>query len=225
MTLPELPLPPLKDRPTITTERLIIRPLLYSDLDALHELRSQADTQRHSRLRGRPDKTKDETAMSLAHLNEDPDNLHHWYFGAFLQSTNELIAEGGLPDCAHMATSLSGWPEAEFLVHPAYWRQGYGTELFHAVMDSWWDLPRERRRQQLIPAGMPGKEPGDDAMEGVVFQWELGNSAAEGFFSKVLENSPVFVSGSAVSFDTREDREGNLVTWTGLLTANPRSAS
>ncbi|ROW01859.1 hypothetical protein VMCG_05567 [Cytospora schulzeri] len=197
MRLPKRPLPRLSDRPRITTERLIVRPILPSDLDGLHTLRQRPETQNHSRTRGRPDQNIEETQQSIEMLNQD--YQHHWYFGGFLQSTGELIAEGGLPDCAIMASSASGWPEAEFLVKPEYWRQGYGTEFFNAVMESWWDLPREWRRVQVFPAGMPGKEPGDVAMEGVVFQWEEGNEVAERFFNKVLEEKTCIASGSAVT--------------------------
>lgn len=131
-------------------------------------LRQRPEIQGRSRIRGRPDQSMEETQQRVEMLNQN--YKHHWYFGGFLQSTGELIAEGGLPDCDIMASSGSGWPEAEFLVKPEYWRQGYGTEFFHAVMDLWWDLPREWRQVQLIPSGMPGREPGDIAMEGVVFQ-------------------------------------------------------
>lgn len=220
MRLPTRPIPSLSERPQISTKRLIVRPMLLSDLDGLHELRQRPELQDHSRTRGRPDHNKEETRQHLQNLTDDDQN--HWYFGGFLQSTGELIAEGGLPDCNVMASSASGWPEAEFFVLPEYWRQGYGTEFFNAVMDAWWDLPREWRRVQLMPSGMPNKEPGEVAMEGVVFQWEAENEIAERFFTKVLEHRPVFVSGSAVSHDRREGREDNIVTWKGLLTANPK---
>ncbi|KUI70715.1 hypothetical protein VM1G_06359 [Cytospora mali] len=220
MRLPKRPIPSIPDRPNITTQRLIVRPILPSDLDQLHSLRLRPETQSQSKTRGRIDQNKEETQQSIDMLNQKAH--HHWYFGGFLQSTGELIVEGGLPDCDIMESAASGWPEAEFLVKPEYWRQGYGTEFFHAVMDSWWDLPREWRRVQLVPFLMPGKEPGDVATEGVVFQWEDGNEVAEGFFNKVLKNYRVFVSGSAASYDRRVGREGNTVTWKGVLAANPR---
>ncbi|KAJ4267558.1 hypothetical protein NW762_003666 [Fusarium torreyae] len=220
VTLPERPLPPQSERPHIKTRRLLVRPITSDDLDGFHDLRRRPELQRCSKLRGRPDKSKDETSQ---HINAfEQDDQSHWYFGAFLQSTGELIGEGGLPDCQHMVTSASGWPEAEFFIKPEYWRQGYGTEFFNAVIDSWWDLPRERRRHQLIPAIAPGLEPGDAVPEGVVFQWEDGNDAARSFFAKVLAQAPVGAQGGFESIDTREGREGNLVRWTGTLVTNPK---
>lgn len=220
VALPQRPLPSVSERPHIDTKRLVVRPILASDLNAFHELRRRPDLQRHSKIRGRPDKDKDETQRNINALTEDDDS--HWYFGAFLRSNGELIGEGGLPDCFNMATSASGWPEAEFFIKPEYWRQGYGTELFNAVINSWWDLPRERRRHQLIPAVVPGVEPGDDVSEGVVFQWEEGNVVARNFFAKVLSQAPVSAEGAFESVDTREGREGNIVRWVGTLNPNPR---
>ncbi|KAF4984006.1 hypothetical protein FZEAL_711 [Fusarium zealandicum] len=218
--LPNRPLPNISKRPHIKTARLVVRPVTLDDLDGLHDLRQRPKLQLHSKTRGRPNRSKDETRQHIEEMAEDEPT--HWNFGAFLQSTGELIGEGGLPDCVHMVTSTSGWPEAEFFIKPEYWRQGYGTELYNAVMDSWWDLSRERRRQQLHPAVAPGKEPGDPVAEGVMFGWENGNDAALGFFSKVLANAPIFAEGGYESIDMREGREGSLVRWDGALVINPR---
>lgn len=80
-------------------------------------------------------------------------------------TTGEMIGEGGLPDCEDMPRS--GWPEAEILIKPEYWRQGYGTELLHAVLASWWELPRAQRKHQLLPIIVGDKEPGAKVTEGV----------------------------------------------------------
>lgn len=146
--LPVRPLPAIVERPHVETTRLLIRPILMKDLEAFYDLRRRPETQLHSTIRGRPDQDIAETQEYIAWLQEEGEA--HWYFGAFLKSTGELIGEGGLPDCLDMPRS--GWPEAEFLIKPEYWRQGYGTELWQAVMGSWWDLPRETRRHQLLPA-------------------------------------------------------------------------
>lgn len=220
VTLPENPLPSLTERPHIKTQRLVVRPLTEADLDAFHELRRLPELQLRSKIRGRPDKDISETKQVIDGLTQDTDS--HWYFGAFLQATNELIGEGGMPDCQHMVTSTSGWPEAEFFIKPAYWRQGYGTELFNAVMDSWWNLPRQRTRRQLLPVLAPDKEPGEEMLEGVVFQWEEPNDVARDFFAKVLKQAPIYAEGGYESIDAREGREGNLVQWAGSVVTNPK---
>ncbi|KAJ4396197.1 hypothetical protein N0V93_000416 [Gnomoniopsis smithogilvyi] len=219
-SLPERPLPSLSERPHFKTERLLIRPIVKDDLESFYELRQITETQEHSKIRGRPDRSKEETAQYIEALAENEDN--HWYFGAFLLSTGEMIGEGGLPDCAIMSTSNSGWPEAEFLVKPQYWRQGYGTEMFHAIIDSWWDLPREWRRLQLIPALNPGVDAGSDVPECLVYQWEERNERARDFFAHVLDQAPAAAEGVFESCDTREGREGEVVKWAGTLAVNPR---
>lgn len=115
-------------------------------------------------MRGRPDRDLDETRQNIERLQQ-ASGAHHWYFGAFLLSTGEMVGEGGLFDIVDMPRS--GWPDAEVLIKPEYWRQGYGTELLHAFLTSWWELPRARRRHQLLPVMVGNKEPGDKVTEGV----------------------------------------------------------
>ncbi|KAK6221624.1 hypothetical protein LQW54_001396 [Pestalotiopsis sp. IQ-011] len=115
----------------------------------------------------------------------------------------------------------SGWPEAEILLKPAFRRQGLGTEMWRAVAGSWWQLPREMRRHQLLPLMVPGKDPGDEVIEGLGYVWEEDNLAARAFFAKVLKQKPVSATGSFVDFDRREGRDLELVRWSGTLEASP----
>lgn len=108
--IPTRPLPAIHERPQLRTARLLVRPLLPADLDAFVTLR-RADTQVYSRLRGRPDVSADHSRQQLDRLNAD--DQAHWYFGAFLLDTGELIGEGGLPDVRDRDMSASGWPEGE----------------------------------------------------------------------------------------------------------------
>ncbi|KAF3763837.1 hypothetical protein M406DRAFT_341246 [Cryphonectria parasitica EP155] len=220
-TLPKRPLPSLSERPHFKTERLLVRPIGPDDLDAFYELRKCAETQEHSKTRGRPDWNKEETEKAIEALVSQART--HWYFGAFLLSTGEMIGEGGLPDCTIMSTSNSGWPEAEFLIKPQYWRQGYGSEMFKPIIDSWWALPREKRRLQIIPALAQGAEAGSKVPESLVFQWEERNARARHFFAKMLAQVPATAEGSFESCDTREGREGTIVKWAGTLVVSPEA--
>lgn len=218
INLPERPVPGNAERPHIKTERLIVRPFLPCDTKAFHSLRSIASVQNHSTTRGRTDYDLEESKQNIEKFQDD--DQYHWYFGAFLQSTGELIGEGGLPD-------LDGWrsgrPEAEILIKPEYWRQGYGTELCKAVMESYWNLPRQRRRHQLCPAFVSaGTEPGDEVADAVGFVWEESNSAARAFFEKVLGAPTVETAGFFVNIDNREGRKGDLVRWEGTLAVDLR---
>ncbi|KAH6648174.1 acyl-CoA N-acyltransferase [Truncatella angustata] len=218
INLPERPLPSNTDRPQIKTERLLVRPFLPSDAEAFHSLRSVAAIQTHSTTRGRTDHDIQESRDNIEKFQSE--DQHHWYFGAFLQSTGELIGEGGLPD-------LDGWrsgrPEGEILIKPGYQRQGYGTELWKAVTETYWELPREKRRYQLCPAFVSAeKEPGDEVADAIGFVWEDTNTAARRFFGKLLGQASLEAAGFFVDYDRREGREGNLVRWEGTLAGNPR---
>lgn len=115
----------------------------------------------------------------------------------------------------------SGWPEADFLVATEYQRQGYGTEMFHAVMNAWWNLPRDRSRRQLNPLIVPGLEPGDKVVDGVALSWEEKDTAVSKFFAKILDDKLVSIRGTAEDFDRRPGRTHNLVKMYGLLVTNP----
>ncbi|POS73706.1 hypothetical protein DHEL01_v207897 [Diaporthe helianthi] len=215
---PIKPLPPVGERKEIKTERLIVRPLLPSDLEAFHELRSIGEMQSWSTARGRPDRDLAESRANLEWF-QAPNDERHWYWGAFLASTGELIGEGGLPDTEFQPTS--GWTRLEVLIKPAYQRQGYGTELYRAVLGAWWALPGEKRRRQLLTLVVGDKEPGQEVRESIELVWESGNVAAREFFTKMVSQSKVSVQGSFVGLDWREGRQGDLVRWESALVACP----
>lgn len=92
-------------------------------------------------------------------------------------------------------------------------------------MDSWWNLPRERRRRQLNPLVVPGLEPGASVVDSIILSWEVSNTAVTNFFAKVLGERLVALRGTAEDFDRREGRTHNLVKMYGLLVSNPVQSS
>lgn len=111
VAMPCQPLPSLEERPVLHTERLTIRSIVSTDLEAFHALRSCRETQVHSPSRGRVNRDIEESRENMKWMRTNFEE--HWWFGAFLSSTGELIGEGGLPDCNNMPRS--GWPEAEVI--------------------------------------------------------------------------------------------------------------
>lgn len=93
----------------LVTSRLIIRPLLFSDLEAFRTLRSEAGAM-NSSTRGRPDKDS-ETEDYLENL-QSPFKDSRMYFGIFLKnpdgSEGELIGDGGI---YKILNTDSGFPE------------------------------------------------------------------------------------------------------------------
>jgi hypothetical protein len=90
-------------------------------------------------------------------------------------------------------------------------------------MESWWDLPREKRRHQLLPVIAGDKEPGDEVIDGVGFVWEESNLPARNFFAKMLGQKPVAATGTFIEFDRRDGREAQFLNWAGTLAANPHA--
>lgn len=220
INLPKRPLPAVADRGEMRTARLVVRPIAPSDLEAFWALRRIEELQVHSPSRGRADRDVDETRQYIERL-QAPNDDRHWYWGAFLAATGEMVGECGIPDIEDQPSS--GWSRLEILVRPDCWRQGYGTELYRAVMDSWWALPREPRRHQLFPVVAGDREPGQSVTECIEFAWESTNDVANKFFSKMLGHAPVSHEGYYEEFDRREGREGNLVRWCGADAVNPNS--
>lgn len=124
---------------SIISDRLILRRLVFSDLEAHHSLRGQPEAMAHSR-RGKPDANLEET---LAHLNRMSDT----YFGIFLKNSDgsegELIGDGGVHK---FVSEKTGWPEFGYKFKKEYWGQGYATEFANAFMDFWLNLPRTDAR-------------------------------------------------------------------------------
>lgn len=198
-----------------------------------------SDLESHFRSPGVCSTNKEQTRSYIESL-QSPGDEAHWYFGAFLASTGELIGEGGLPDTegrcvyeflsAYVTKSMltkddrkarTGWPEADFLIAREYQRQGYGTEFYRAVMDSWWKLPRERRRRQLHPFAVPGIEAGAELVDHVTILYESSNEAADSFFAKMASTETVTLAGTSEEYDMREGRPKELIKWSGMTITNP----
>ncbi|KAI1121030.1 acetyltransferase domain-containing protein [Nemania abortiva] len=131
-------------QPEIRTKRLVIRPLTQSDLAAFHRLRSQSEFMKHTR-NGRPDSNMHETQEKLDSLISAPSTPgalpFYTYFGIFLETTGELIGDGGIHI---LASPACGWPEFGCKFGSGYCGNGYGTEFLRAFTAWWWDLPRYR---------------------------------------------------------------------------------
>lgn len=125
----------------ITTDRLIIRPLVRSDLEAYHSLRIQPEAMAHSR-RGRPDANLAETQARLEKLLEPSLNTLA-YCGVFLKKSDdnegELIGDGGMWD---IASEQTGWPVFGYKFKKEHWGHGYATEFATAYLQFWWAINR-----------------------------------------------------------------------------------
>jgi len=137
----------------ILSDRLILRPLLLSDLQAFYTLRSQPEAMAHSN-KGKPDANIDETFDKLKRL-QPPYHDSHLYFGIFLKKSDgtegDLIGDGGVHK---FVSTKTGWPEFGYKFKKAYWGQGYATEFALAFIGFWLSLPRTQRSIQVTPSSI-----------------------------------------------------------------------
>ncbi|KAK1252173.1 hypothetical protein MKX08_003360 [Trichoderma sp. CBMAI-0020] len=155
--LPARPLPPNATRSPITTDRLLIRPLVPEDVRSLHVLRTQPEVMANS-PQGRPDEDLDETQQRLG-LFLAPNDEKTFNCAICLKATGELIGIGG----CHQLVSMFGWPAIGYMIRTEFWGQGLATEFVTAWLASWCQLPRaetelEVDRRTLLAEGESSPE-------------------------------------------------------------------
>ncbi|KAH7174993.1 GNAT domain-containing protein [Fusarium flagelliforme] len=135
-TLTQLPYPPLEDRPTIITERLILKPFYEGAAEDLHPMRAQQEVMKWT-SQGAPDKSIEETRQwTLPRL--PPHHETDFSFVISLRETGEVIGAGG----TYRRECELGWPGIGYAFRKEAWGKGYATEFLKAYMQAWWKLPR-----------------------------------------------------------------------------------
>ena len=158
--LPALPYPPLDQRQSIMTERLLIRPWSQDDLQNIHELRTQPEVMQWS-ARGKVDENLEATKRYFdGHFVPDgPTGLRSHDMIICLNSTGEFIGTGG----SHRREGSLGWPELGYTIKREYWGKGYATEFVQAYLAFWWSLPRAELEMEVDKATVQ-----EDARTGLV---------------------------------------------------------
>ncbi|KAK0746352.1 acetyltransferase [Schizothecium vesticola] len=136
-TQPKRPFPPNSTRSPITTERLLLRPFVPEDVNALHLLRIQPEVMKWT-AQGRPDATLAETQAKLDPFLP-PNDAATFNFAICLRATGELIGIGG----NHQVNPELGWPELGYMLMEEHWGKGYATEFVAAWLGAWEGLERE----------------------------------------------------------------------------------
>ena len=165
----------------ISTSRLILRPLLLSDLDAFHLLRTEPAAMSSSG-RGRPDNDINETKDKLRRL-QPPYHDSHVYYGIFLKKDDgtegDLIGDGGVHK---IQSTETGWPEFGYKFKEKHWGKGYATEFANAFLNFWWNLPRKEVTIQVHSTSL--KDP-VLPVEQLCAWTKAGNMASERVLQKV----------------------------------------
>lgn len=156
-TLPKLP--ESLSRSQVTTPRLVLRPFVQSDLDALYILRQQPEVMQWTTA-GRIDADREETASKLA-IFLPPNDTKTFNCAICLRDTGELIGQGGVhafeqPVDDAAAGPQLGWPEIGYLIRKEHWGKGIATEFLAAFLDMWAGLPREEVVGRKVTASSVG---------------------------------------------------------------------
>lgn len=141
--LPTVPFPSNNARPTLTTDRLLIRPLQPDDLQALHTLRTQEEVMKWTTAE-RIDRDIEETRSKLAR-SLPPNDAITANCAICLRETGELIGVGG----CHLYPGSHGWPEVGYMLRKEFWGQGIATEFLTAWLRFWEQLPRSEREVKV----------------------------------------------------------------------------
>ncbi|KAF9887358.1 hypothetical protein FE257_010353 [Aspergillus nanangensis] len=135
--------------PSITTDRLLLRPLADSDAEDLFAIRSRPEVAMTNHPKT-PHQSIQETRewMATKIFTEGPDRILGRHFTYVLlehegveHETQNLRADGKVIGYVGI-NEVSPSPEIGYSIHPDYWRKGYATEALNGLLKMWWDNPR-----------------------------------------------------------------------------------
>lgn len=233
-TLPNLP--PSSARAHTTTARLLLRPLLASDLDGLHALRTQPEVMARTAA-GRIDRDPAETADRLARFLPPGGDETTFNCAVCLRATGELVGCGGVHRMGRGDGGVSrvgepadgyGWPELGYMFRRECWGRGLASEFVGAFLGEWEGLARREvelrvNARSVVEAqaeveGQPGEDGSKRRAEEVLIAIiDPENRASQ----RILEKSG-FVRFDAFREAHREDPKKHLelVTYRYLPKAN-----
>ncbi|HEY3476706.1 MAG TPA: GNAT family N-acetyltransferase, partial [Anaerolineales bacterium] len=134
----------------LETKRLLLRPMLRSDFDALHLIFTDPKVMASF---GVEPFTREQMQRWLQRNLDHQDQFGYGLFSVVLKETGELIGDCGLEEMeSERATELGYDFRSEF------WNQGYATEAARAVRDYAFDALHLLRLISLIRVGnLPSK--------------------------------------------------------------------
>jgi RimJ/RimL family protein N-acetyltransferase len=122
--------------PIIDAARLTLRPHRAQDLDACAAMWSNPIVTRH--ISGRPSSRTD-TWMRMLRYAGLWSMLGYGYWAIEERATLKFVGDVGLADFhRELSPSISGIPEAGWVLDPAFYGQGYATEALRTVL-AWAD--------------------------------------------------------------------------------------
>tara|TARA_R110001599_G_scaffold93331_2_gene243633 strand:- start:6889 stop:7425 length:537 start_codon:yes stop_codon:yes gene_type:complete len=129
----------ITDAPTLTTERLILRPQQASDYEPCVEMWNDPEVVRHIGGATRP---AQDVWFALARSRGMWPLIGYGYWIVVEKASGQFLGEAGFADFKRgMNPDLSEWPEAGWAFNQLSWGKGYASEAV-ATMHAWLDENR-----------------------------------------------------------------------------------
>lgn len=132
--------------PTLTTDRLVLKPLALADFDAYAS--AWADPELTAFIGGRP-RTRSESWTRFTQGAGLWELLGYGYWTVADRTTGVLLGTAGLADFARGIPELDGFPEAGWALIPRAWGRGLATEAVTAFL-AWSDRVLPSREVRCI---------------------------------------------------------------------------
>lgn len=117
----------------LETTRLVLRPFLISDTEALFLLDSNPNVHRY--LGNKPVKSIEECDKVIQNILQQYDNHGIGRFAILLKETNECIGWAGLKFITEPENKHVNYYDIGYRLQEAYWGKGYGQEAAKAWFD------------------------------------------------------------------------------------------
>ena len=116
------------DLPTLSTERLILRPLTLWDAEDMFEYAHQELTTKY--LLWHPHTNISQTIEHIAHIKKNYTFGNSYDFAIELKESGKMIGTCGFVYIDEANKNA----EVGYVLHPSYWNQGFATEALNTVI-------------------------------------------------------------------------------------------
>lgn len=117
----------------IETERLLLREVVFSDVDGMFELDSNPNV--HIYLGNKPVTTIEQSALYIENLQQQYKDFGTGRWAVILKETNEFIGWSGIKFITDEINNHKNFHEIGYRFIEKHWGKGYATEAGKAFID------------------------------------------------------------------------------------------
>jgi len=116
----------------LETERLILRPFQENDFEAVHAYTSSTENVQYM-VWGPNDESQTKTFILHAIMKSKEITCNNYQYAAILKTGGKLIG------ACNIAIYSEGQAEIGWILHRAFWKQGFGTEMGNRILEFGFD--------------------------------------------------------------------------------------